>query len=133
MESYNGYNIEEFIDPIDFYNVINNNINKFSDEEKLIILRFFDKLVDSMEFSTTVKSRLQHHIMKKNIKLRATEIYDTKLGCNKIDILPGVVYLDRVDKNKWRFMIKDEVLLDRISSDRALKIVKDINNAFRDR
>ena len=46
MESSNGYNTNALIDPIDFYNVIINNIDKFSNNDRFIILRFFDKLTD---------------------------------------------------------------------------------------
>lgn len=131
MESSNGYNTNALIDPIDFYNVIINNIDKFSNNDRFIILRFFDKLTDSIGFSSLCKSRLRYHISRKDIKSKAEMIFNMKSGVAKIEILKDVAYLYRSkDNQSWEFKLGDTVILNELSGNEALKIVKDVNNAF---
>jgi hypothetical protein len=130
MASNNGYNTESLIDPIEFYNIITNNLNKFSDEEQFTILRFFDKLTDSIGFTSLCKSRMRYHIHKKDIKLKANEIFNSSMGCSKVEILKGIAYLIRGNDNSWEFKLGDRIILDGLSNEDALKIVKDVNNAF---
>lgn len=131
MKSDNGYNTTALIDPIDFYNIIINNIDKFSDSDKFTILRFFDKLTDSIGFSSVCKSRLKCHVSKKNIKKKAEMIFDIKSGVTEIEVLKGIAYLNRMnDGQSWEFKLGNVVVLSELSGDDALKIIKDVNNAF---
>lgn len=127
----NGFNTEELIDPIDFYMTVFNNMNKFSDPEKLVILRFFDKMVDSSHFSYTVKDALKCHVISKNLKLMASKIFDTKLHVNRIELIEGVAYLDREpDGKKWTFSLGGKDMITGMTGEYALKAVKDINSVF---
>lgn len=122
------FNTNALIDPIEFYNVIYNNFSKFSDKDKFIITRFFDKLADSTEFAYLCKYKLKVHINKKDIKSRADEIFNSK-DTFTISVLDGISKLERTS-DKWEFSIGSDVFLDELSDNEAFKIVKDINNAF---
>jgi hypothetical protein len=59
-----GFNVNDYMNPIEFYNTIMRNIDKFSDQDEFIILRFFDKLVDSRNFTSNKKRKLLCFINK---------------------------------------------------------------------
>ena len=129
MSSGGDYDTRPLVDPIDFYNIIMNNIDKFSDNEKFSILRFFDKMADSTGFSCHCKYRLKYHVDNKHIKDKALCIFDSNLKCNKIEVLGDIAYLNRT-KSGWEFILGGESIIKGIDDSRALKIVKDVNNLF---
>lgn len=129
MES-NGYNTDPLINPIDFYNIIMNNLDKFSKEDKFIILRFFDKLADSLCFSSICKSKLRYHVDKKDIKSKALDIFCTSIESARIEILKDVAYLNKCN-GLWEFELGDKVILSGLRGEDALKIIKDVNSAFK--
>lgn len=58
-------------------------------------------------------------------------IFNMKSGVAKIEILKDVAYLYRSkDNQSWEFKLGDTVILNELSGNEALKIVKDVNNAF---
>lgn len=123
-----GFNTDRLIDPVNFYNVITKNLDKFSDEDKFMILRFFDKIADSIGFSYLCKNKLKYHIDKKDLKSKAELIFNSDSD-ESLELLDGIAYLDRVN-SKWNFRLKNDIIAYNISNEDALKIVKDINTVF---
>lgn len=121
------YNTSTLLDPLDFYKVIMSNLDKYSDKDKFTILRFFDKLSDSSEFSLACKSRMKSHIANKNIKETADKIFNHK--SDKVKLLGDIATLDYAGEY-WEFSLGGKVVLDKVTNENALKIVKDVNSAF---
>lgn len=126
--SESGFNTESLVDPVDFYYAIVRNIDRFDDKDKFTILRFFDKLADSVGFSSSCKYKLKVHIDRKKIKDKAECIFNSE--CKLISILDDVAYLKRSNDTNWSFILNDIEVIKDLSNEEALKIVKDVNNAF---
>lgn len=125
-----GFNVNDYMNPIEFYNTIMRNIDKFSDQDEFIILRFFDKLVDSRNFAQICKDKLSTHIEKKNISEVSKSIFSDHP--KEVKLSNGCYLKPKVTDNSviWNFVLGGCTILDNISSEDAIKICKDVNTAF---
>lgn len=121
-----NFNTDPILNPIDFYHVIMRNIEKFSEYEKFTILRFFDKLSDSSEFGILCKSKMSDHLNSKRLSDIGKIIFS---GTPSIVRINSSCYLFP-EKNKWKFILGDKIILNDLTSTEAMKIYKDVNSAF---
>lgn len=118
------------ISPLDAYEVITKFMDNLTFEEKFIILRFFDKLVDSSGYQYKCKQNLSSvHMRSKNLFTKRKKIYS---GSAAVTILDSciLVPVKKGSNLSWNFVLNGETMLEGLSPDTAFKIVKDVNTAF---
>lgn len=123
------------ISPVDFYRIIMSNKDKFTDSENLIILRFFDKLVDSKSYQLKCKESLASvHLKSKDLfKKRGILFSGSKVvKLSNLCILAPVkdTTKDGEEVLTWNLLLNGEVIIRDLTPIDAYKIVKDINTAF---
>lgn len=71
-----GYVLTDVINPVEFYNVLMRNKDKFSPQDQFTILRFLDKLSDSQDFELVCKTKLSSvHYTRKRVGSLARAIH----------------------------------------------------------
>lgn len=129
--SEKGYIFTDLINPVEFYNVLMRNKDKFSPQDQFTILRFLDKLSDSQDFELICKSKLSSvHYTRKRIGFLAKAIYcpypeEILLdgNCTLVPVIKG-------DEITWILKVSNIVIVDSLTPSEALKVCKDINYAF---
>lgn len=121
--------------PIDIYdkhidfNVLYEVLCKAGDtnEEKLLIRKFMDKLTDSKEFSSIASEELKKCV--KSTKSR-TQIISLINKRSAIDLVPGYMKIVPEGKDNWTVMLGGRTLVDSLNKRIAIKVCEDINVAF---
>lgn len=118
------------ISPIDAYEIINKFMPNLEFEERFILMRFFDKLVDASGYQMKCKQNLSTiHMKSKNLYSKRQKLYS---GSSAVTIMESCVLLPVKEGSEvtWNFMMNGETLLKGLSPDTAFKIIKDVNTAF---
>ena len=127
-----GYVLTDVINPVEFYNVLMRNKDKFSPQDQFTILRFLDKLSDSQDFELVCKTKLSSvHYTRKRVGSLARAIdcpypEEIKLDEN-LKLIPVIKEGQDIS---WILKVGTIVIVDKLTSNDALKVCKDINYAF---
>ena len=123
-------NITAFINTEELFNILSGIIEndyRPTDDEKILLKRFIDKIADSENFALKVNTifhkykSLQNSPIKDKIQARE----DVNIGCD-FELRP------RTDNRvNWYLTHKGEILLDELDTKLARKIASDINVAIK--